>query len=315
MFFVLSGFLITEILLRQKKLMKNSSWNAGKGIVWNFYIRRMLRIFPIYYLVVAIFLLLKAPEIVAHLPYFLFYGVNYLLINTNTWAGMFTHLWSLSVEEQFYLAWPLVIIFIPLRYIKKMLIGLIICSLIFLAWVVYKNDFFERYNIISCFNVLCTGGLLAYFKSTDSRPFKPSVIDHLILWPGLVLLALFATGIFTDYFVQQIIINITFFALLKMLLTRENTLLNILMNNAVSSFLGKISYGLYLYHFFIPWLLRNLTGTETAFKVLPQGFLPEPKGFAAIFISQSMLLLIVAVASYYIIEKPVNNLKSKFNYR
>ena len=315
MFFVLSGFLITEILLRQKKRIAADPSKSGGHILWSFYIRRALRIFPIYYLMVFLFLLLKAPEITGHFYYFLFYGVNYLLIHTDTWAGMFTHLWSLSVEEQFYLLWPLLIIFIPLLQIKKVLIGLIAASLLFIAWVVvFNNDFFERYNILSCFCVLCSGGLLAYCKFLNKPAARASVADHLIFWPGLICLALFAAGIFTNYFWLQMIIIIVSFVLLKMLLTRENRLLDLVMNNPFISFLGKISYGLYLYHFFVPWLLRNLAGTETAFKVMPRGILPEPKGFVAIFGSQFLLLLLIAAASWFLIEKPVNSLKRKFNY-
>eukprot|EP01136_Pigoraptor_vietnamica_P044419 Opistho-1_new@21151 len=108
LFFVLSGFLITSILLNAKD---NANGNR-MTIIKSFYIRRALRIFPIYYLLIAIVYLLNDQSVKDHLIYYLSYTSNFLTFKLRDW-GSISHTWSLAVEEQFYLIWPWIIIFIP----------------------------------------------------------------------------------------------------------------------------------------------------------------------------------------------------------
>src|SRR6185295_16426951 len=111
LFFVLSGFLITSILLDAKQ---------KPHYFRNFYMRRTLRIFPLYYAVLAVtFVLLPLagwsttrlfPEAHANQGWLWFYGANVLQSLRGEWClGGFNHFWSLAVEEHFYLVWPLVI--------------------------------------------------------------------------------------------------------------------------------------------------------------------------------------------------------------
>lgn len=315
MFFVLSGFLITEILLKQREKIENQPTVSKKvHTLKMFYIRRALRIFPIYYLVIFIFLLLRAPDLLAHLNFYLFYGVNYLLIFYNDWAGMFTHLWSLAVEEQFYLIWPLFILLLPFSSLKKGIVAMLVLSLLFVCYISFTENIFQRYNLLSCLNVLCVGSLLAYLKFKRHSILEPSYLDHIIFWPGIIILSFFLTGSLKNYFVLQMVINVVAFVGIKFLITRENKVLDLFMNNPFFSFLGKISYGLYLYHNFIPWLLRNITGTETEFVINNKPFFSGPVGFAAIFSVHFFLLLFIAIVSWFLIEKPINNLKNRFPY-
>jgi peptidoglycan/LPS O-acetylase OafA/YrhL len=315
MFFVLSGFLITEILLKQRdKIDKHSNATKKVTALKIFYIRRALRIFPIYYVVIFIFFLLREPDLTTHLNYYLFYGANYLLVFYKDWAGMFTHLWSLAVEEQFYLIWPLFILLLPFAVLKRGIVSLLILSLLFVCYISFNEDIFQRYNLLSCLNVLGVGSLLAFLKFKSHSILTPSYIDHIVFWPGLFIIGFFVTGFFTNYFLLQIVINIVAFVAIKFLITRENKMLDIFMNNPFFSFLGKISYGLYLYHNFIPWLLRNITGTETQFVVFKTQWFSAPHGFVEIFIEQFLLLLIIASLSWFLLEKPINKLKYAFPY-
>ena len=104
LFFVLSGFLITGILVRGQPTAE---------FIGAFYLRRGLRLFPLYFLVVAI-IAVFSQELRDAWPYYTFYGVNFWVAKNMQW-GVATHFWTLGVEEQFYLLWPLVVLFTPRR--------------------------------------------------------------------------------------------------------------------------------------------------------------------------------------------------------
>ena len=115
-FFVLSGFLITKILLDNRNNAERL--NNSKGTVLkSFYSRRILRIFPAYYLTVFLTLLLHRklglsfpfPEFLSSITY----TSDFYVFELKKWPLLTPHFWSLSVEEQFYLIWPLIILFIP----------------------------------------------------------------------------------------------------------------------------------------------------------------------------------------------------------
>ncbi len=120
LFFVLSGFLITGILLRSRALVEDSGRGTGLAIR-RFYIRRFLRIFPIYYLVLAVTWALGFPDVRSGIVWHLAYGSNILFAIENQWPPTTAHLWSLSVEEQFYLIWPLLMLLVPRRHLRTVI--------------------------------------------------------------------------------------------------------------------------------------------------------------------------------------------------
>jgi peptidoglycan/LPS O-acetylase OafA/YrhL len=101
-FFVLSGYLITNLLLHE-------TGSAGE-ILGRFYIRRTFRIFPLYYFVLVIGLAFDVPGFRSSLPWTALYLTNVDMILRNDWIGNASHLWTLAVEEQFYLLWPLALL-------------------------------------------------------------------------------------------------------------------------------------------------------------------------------------------------------------
>ena len=173
LFFALSGFLITGILIDAKG-------TSPSRFFGNFYWRRSLRIFPAYYLLV-VPLLLLLPSLSQGI------GRGWFLLYLRNWRGsdpnsdnILGHLWSLAVEEQFYLVWPIVVFLCPTRHLPKVIIGLSLSALAF-RWWMYDAGF-GRYELIrftfSRMDGLLLGGLVAY-----GWRFWP---QKLISWAGVL---------------------------------------------------------------------------------------------------------------------------------
>jgi peptidoglycan/LPS O-acetylase OafA/YrhL len=123
LFFVLSGYLITGILLRSR---------TNPSALQNFYLRRALRIAPIYYVTLGLAWRIHLPGIRQTFLWHFFYLSNVLFTLENSWSPWYTaHLWTLSVEEQFYLVWPFLILFLPFKAIKPVVWSTIIASIVY----------------------------------------------------------------------------------------------------------------------------------------------------------------------------------------
>src|SRR4029078_7222796 len=123
-FFVLSGYLIPGLLVRDREQPLGS-------YLRDFYGRRALRIFPLYYAVLAVLLLASVSGIQLSgvreaLPFAATYTYNFWYAAHGTVSYLLTHFWSLCVEEQFYLFWPFVVYLCPPRYIRHLLMALIL---------------------------------------------------------------------------------------------------------------------------------------------------------------------------------------------
>ena len=309
-FFALSGFLITENLLKQRTKIAGAK-GLGKAFK-TFYIRRSLRIFPIYYLVIILLLFVPVGILADHVLWYLFYAVNVMISKQQAWPGMFSHLWTLAVEEQFYLFWPALIFFFPLKWLGKIIIVLIAGSLMFNE-LYGSQDPYVSLQLPACLFTLCSGALLAYYKSTDGWPYRIIKYDW---WVLLFISICLLISIRTSYakYLTGLCYSMLLFMSIKIFITRKNRWFDIFFANRYLCFLGKISYGLYLYHNFIPWFLRNLNGTEDKYVVKGIAIFPVFNGGWALFIQHLILLFFVSVLSWFYIEKQINSLKSRFAY-
>jgi len=111
-FFVLSGFLITNILLRSRNEFELHGKSRLK-ILSRFFVHRVFRIFPLYYLVIILALLFRIPSASANSASLLTYTINYAFIGAGKFIEPFSHFWTLAVEFQFYLLWPFVVLLVP----------------------------------------------------------------------------------------------------------------------------------------------------------------------------------------------------------
>ncbi len=263
-FFSISGFLITEILLEKKE----GEFHVMQTLK-NFYIRRSLRLFPLYYSFIFLFWsLLHFANL--HLwqdrfnYYFLFYAPNFLISQISLGGAMgFAHLWSLGVEEQFYLLWPIFLLLIPRK-------GILPTILFFICIGIYFNT--ARINTtidmhlmpFSHFHTLCGGALIAVLKLYYKKTFLfITKIRHILLIISFISLLYFL------FFTDLTEISLSFFqAITLALFTSVLVMYHLfsfpvnLTQNRFFSFLlytGKISYGLYLIHMPIPYFIRAVS--------------------------------------------------------
>ena len=164
LFFVLSGFLITSILLKARP----EDW----GEVRKFYVRRSLRIFPLYYGYLIVATIFGAGVT----GFYWVYLQNYR-IAMGAPMGEVGHFWSLAVEEQFYLVWPFVVLFLPRRHLVKalwlMLGGCILCRTV----LVTTSHVDVFYLTLTRLDGLCGGALLAVYQYRGLLPPSPRPFD------------------------------------------------------------------------------------------------------------------------------------------
>lgn len=317
LFFVLSGFLITDILLKTKR---------NKGYLRNFYARRMLRIFPLYYLTLVIFLLvlpafrlsqLHLGYYVGHQWWFWIYLQNWLFIFHPIPDGTsaLNHLWSLAVEEQFYLLWPFVLlVFKRPRGIIVLLILLLIgvITLRFLLWTFQIENlaYFNLYTF-SRIDGICIGGLLAVLRTVNAKAINR--------YFTFIVLGLAALNFVFYYFNRQnqftypylAIAGYTTFAIIFGLLVnegveRENMIINTVFSLPVLRFFGRISYSLYVFHWPVYLLLAPALGTWLKGKTTLAG------PFLTASILATLLSVLLAWLSYHFFEMKFLNLKKRF---
>ncbi len=260
LFFVLSGFLITYLLLVEEKEMKVIS-------IRSFYIRRVLRIWPLYYLIIGLsFLIIPQftflnlgswteeiyDNLFLKLLLFIFFLPNLALV-LFTPVAFASQTWSVGVEEQFYLIWPVLISKIKnkKRLLYAIVFGYLVLKLVgfkiiqeFLFWnnyMDYVKTFFDIFSI-DCMSI---GGLFAIYLFEKDKKIKLffSKYTQIIVYALLVVLLL--NGVRIPY------IHFEFYAVLfgiiiLNLAANEFTVLKL--ENKLFHYLGKISYGLYMYH-------------------------------------------------------------------
>ncbi|MEO5582009.1 MAG: acyltransferase, partial [Saprospiraceae bacterium] len=312
LFFVLSGFLITRILLKAKRQSEELGLKK-RTLFRNFYIRRTLRIFPIYYLLLFTLLILNDPDIHNDGIYYFSYLSNYLFYSQEFFPGHVAHLWSLGVEEQFYLIWPWVIVLTNKR-ILPYIIGLFIIIGISSNYIFTGKGWWVTMLTPACFDAFAIGGFLSWLIA-----FRQDIITRTQRYYWVFLLIVLTLFILDQYGLSflpmrtthsLLAITIMYYCLFK----RDNKIVNFVLNNTWLRKLGKISYGVYLYHLFIPelwiWIIQllNKSGIDPFFNSnLSPGIQP-----VWLFIQEFLFLIVLSSLSWKFIEKPINNLKSRF---
>ena len=313
LFFVLSGFLISYLLFKEQEVTSTIN-------IKYFYIRRILRIWPLYFLIffLAIFVL-------PNIPFFVINGYSKDVIWSQLWLkiimlvfflpnymfsifGIIPYAapaWSIGVEEQFYLIWPFLV-----KKIKKkiyLFIGVIIgyhFIKLFFTYFIKNESLFIVRDVWSTTPITCMaiGGffaLLIYDNSNIYCRLKEFLFQKKVQWITLmILIGLFFKGYYFDYFHNEIY-SILFGVLICNFAANEERIFSL--ENRLFNFLGKISYGLYMFHSVVSVIIIKLLQNKN-----------EINNYY-LYPLVIMMTILVSILSYEFFEKRFINKKMKFS--
>ena len=332
MFFVFSGFLITGILLRMKEKL------SAREYFRKFYTRRFFRIFPLYYfyllLIVAIAIWMISigykprvmNSVLDQIWYAVFYVYDFYSAHQSFNPSRFLdHLWSLSVEEQFYIFWPLLIFLVKEKHLKKLFLAGIIAGPVFrfIIFLVYQSGYIESFRdpaFLTIYTLPFSHVDAFAFGAYISRFSIPHARKQLVYLSLVVPLIGFATQYLANGFFEPFgtlgyqvtmpdgyqyiwaytVLNY-WFAVLIYCVAYEKLFVRFL-DWAPLQYLGRISYGLYIYHFPMVWFVS----------LIREYGISDEAAQPYVFILSLAGTIIIASLSYYILERPFLKLKDRF---
>ncbi|WP_406693431.1 acyltransferase [Singulisphaera sp. Ch08] len=306
LFLVLSGYLLSSIILKK---------GGGARFLFTFSIRRWLRIWPIYFIVL-IFLILVNPYLgkpfpMDGLPYYMTFTQNvtrYWSDSTPAFNWYFEHTWSLAIEEQFFLFWPLLVVLVGRWPLVPISVALVILS------VVMRSLGFHWWLLLARCDGFAFGALLAVIFINREQVERHREKIQL----GFSLTSLFAVGFalatttatlgmdFSEMSLLPSLMvlswNLLYFGLIGLVILNTGHPSLRILRDARLGYLGKVSYGIYLFHSFVFIVLWS------AARYLKLG---EPLWLDGVKIG---LTIALASISWHWIEQPIANLKDRFRY-
>jgi peptidoglycan/LPS O-acetylase OafA/YrhL len=306
-FFVISGFLITRILLRCR--LEENRWSELRV----FYCRRVLRIVPLYYLTLATTAFVNIRPVRQTLWWHLTYLSNfYLVLRHPPLNSVVTPYWSLSVEEQFYLFWPCLILFLPGRYLlKAMIVTVCLGPLSRLVGVTMGITSFETLPF-ACMDLLGIGAIMAYCQDKvlgSSEAFTK--FTQIMKWIGLPSFALFFAANVARIPLPgaPVLADLAAAFAFGWLVSRTASSFKGPVGNLLElrpiRYIGRISYGIYILHGFMPVIL---------FYVLKWSHLSLREDSGLRFLLLVGMSLAAAAVSWRVLESPINSYKRYFEY-
>ena len=300
-FFTLSGFLITYLLLKEKEISSLK--------IKDFYIRRVLRIWPLYYLY--LFASIVTATIFginfekSSVPFYIFLAANVPFILGKS-LPFLAHYWSLGVEEQFYLFFPQIAKRSNKRLLKAVIsLVIILLSLKFIFWILKRKYGIEiPFLVITVtrFNIMLTGvigAVLYYNKNVFFLRLATNRITQIFSWLSIFFIAInkFHVASVID---QDLIAIISVFLIVGQI-TKENHIINL--ENKACDFIGKISYGIYVIHPLLIFYYAKFIGQFHSDSIF---------SYLLIYFLTISTTIILAYVSYEFYEKKFLKLKQKF---
>ena len=285
LFFVLSGFLITRILLDYRDRPIESALKT-------FYFRRFLRIFPLFYFALLVSYAMDFGAVRSTIGWHVTYLTNFLIYSRGEFPAAVTHFWSLAVEEQFYLVWPLLVLTLPLRALPWVIACMIPISPLTMT---IADDPMASVLPISNLDALGFGALLAV-------PAAQRYVTAAGLWIGAPVFAVtivmrwFSVGDVTRDVPLGFAMPLASAWLVWRAAEGFGGIAKKIFEWRPALYVGRISYGVYVYHALMPYFLKRL------FPIWTYG---EGQQFV-ILVSTT---IVVASISYRLLEQPFLALK------
>jgi peptidoglycan/LPS O-acetylase OafA/YrhL len=319
LFFVLSGFLITRILLEAK----------GQAAYFrNFYSRRVLRIVPLYltFIVLVLYVVpalgLASPDDATQLraaaPWYWAHAVN-LMVAWSGWksAAWYTgHLWSLGLEEQFYLLWPALVLMLTRRGLLRLSLGLMAGATLLrpLLLALHVSPTAVYVLLPTRMDTLAAGALLAIVGADAvswarlRRYALPAGAAAAFVLAGVIYQE---SGLRSETPLTQVVgypmlTTLAAVVIINAAGAAQGTLTSVFWNNAVLRFLGRYSYGLYVWHHVVIPLLSDHVLPDSRLPVVGGSYVPAYVLFTALALGTS---LAAAMGSWWLIEAPFLRMK------
>lgn len=313
-FFVLSGFLITYIIFEEKE--KTDKLNLNK-----FFLRRILRIWPLFYLMILFAFLTPYILDILKLSYSnsgyepnwlmsVAFLENYKIISTNRFPNVspLSVMWSLCVEEHFYIIWGLSLFFLKIRKFPILIILSIIISIVSRI-IFYKSNLMLK-DIFTNIDYFAFGAIPAYLLIIKKANIEnyinkiPLILKYItiIITITYVIISPHIDFIFKEI-IEPSILGILFSSIIFIIIPRENVLK--LSENNVLSKLGIYTYGLYLYHIIVNNFLNQI------YNVLNIN-LDNIYSAISFGIISLLITIIISILSYHYFEKYFLNLKKYY---
>jgi peptidoglycan/LPS O-acetylase OafA/YrhL len=306
-FLVLSAYLITTILHRQQ---------GSSNFFQNFYMRRALRLFPLYYAILLLTVLLTPffhiQWRLGHLPFF-FYATNLALAWDQSLGSVgpfnFRHFWTLALEEQFYLLWPW---FVGSRLSREALIkicwigmGAALCLRIILV-IQNTNPWFIYESLPTRIDSLFAGAILALVPLPSVRTAWMGLVGGLAAFVAVVLIA------HTMWFSSKPMMTVgysilaVFYTSILALALHSSTLVARFLSFKPLRFYGRYSYGLYLWHYLFSAQIERFVVWMVEIIHIPA--IASLLAFAVVLTGATA----IAVLSFYLIEEPFLRIKRRY---
>ncbi len=319
-FFALSGFLIIGILSAQRTRIESGGSRFGAELK-RFLFRRTVRIFPIYYLMLVVMSVLMAfgmasPELASGMPFHFAYLSNVWIGSVlHYWPGRYSHLWSLAIEEQFYLVVAPLLLLIAARRHRAVCVAIVAVGLVSL--LAMRAEHWPEITIythpLTNFWLLALGGfggLLIAREDSRLRGLLGRGVSLLVL--AVCLVGLCATepvwsGLQNPF--AFTLVSALYGACIAALVCaigccRNEMVIGLLEARWLVSF-GRISYGFYLYHNLIPDLTRNRHAEALFGGTVPMW------AHAAGIVASFAISLMIAVLSWRVVEAPILRMKTR----
>jgi peptidoglycan/LPS O-acetylase OafA/YrhL len=306
LFFVLSGYLITGILVRSRE--KAERLGVGLDRVWfAFLARRALRIFPLYYAALLVAITLGLGDARHEWPWYAAFLPNVRIAYQGEWPDALGHFWSLAVEEQFYLLWPVACFFIPRRHLLRLAIVCVVSApmLRFLLLCTSVSDISSVTWMPCCLDGLGLGAVLALtgraprvWAAACGLAFIAVVAvarQYAMAWSLQLPVVLFGSALLSWWLVGHAA-------------TGFRGRVGRALESQTLTYLGRISFGIYVVHYLVPpaiLVIQTRLGISLG--------LPSTPGSARLFYV-AIVSVAVASLSWYAMERPINSLKRFFPY-